>query len=152
MRKGYKAISTKHSSASNNPEYDWRDQVLWVRSQVAKDVAEQWMIDSRHRWADVWWTLDQFLRLADEYSRLEPSKVLGRVIFDVIRRSTACRLKGWLNVTDVVHAVKAKHKGVVAFDIFAAGVGGLGLPRDISFSQVTIPGKGAGGLITTVFV
>jgi hypothetical protein len=64
------------------------------------------------------------------------------------------RLKGWLNVADVVAELGSmgKAKRLSAFDVFAAGVGAMGLPRDMAYAQVIIPGKKSGTFSTTVFV
>ncbi len=122
-----KASSTKHSYASKDPDYDWRNQVIWVCSPVLKDLVVQWMADSRRKWADVWWEHEQFLRLGEEYRGLVPPKCVGSAVFEAIKHSRGVRLMGWLNVADVIRDVaKAKHKGMVAFDVFAAGVGTLG--------------------------
>jgi hypothetical protein len=118
------------------------------------DVAASWMQDSGHKWVDIWWDLTDFGRLAEGYRGLVAPKGLARVVFSAIGRCKAVRLKGWLNVADVVAEVGSmgKARRLSAFDVFAAGVGAMGLPRDLAYAQVIIPGKKSGTFSTTVFV
>jgi hypothetical protein len=127
---------------------------MWTRSNMPPDVAAGWMQESGNKWVDIWWDLMEFGRLAEGYRGLVAPKGLARTVFDAVGRSKAVRLKGWLNVTDVVAEVGKYGKGkrLSAFDVFAAGAGLLGLPRDMAYAQVIIPGKKSGTLSTSVFV
>jgi hypothetical protein len=118
------------------------------------DVADGWMMESGHKWVDTWWDLEEFGRLAEGFRALVAPPGLARTVYDAILRSKATRLKGWLNVTDVVAEVvrHTKTKGLSPFDVFAAGAGSMGLPRDMAYAQVIIPGRKSGTFSTSVFV
>ena len=145
---------TKHSYASKDPSYDWRTQVVWVHSHVAKDECARWMRDSGHKWADVWWEHDRFLKMAQEHRGLIGSKAVTTAMFEAVGQAQAVRFNGWTNIGDVIgHMTKqGKLRGLLAFDVFAAGIGSTGLPADMSFAQVVIPGKRGKGFSTTVFM
>jgi hypothetical protein len=131
---------------------DWRGQVLWTRCDMPSEVAESWMAESGRKWHDTWWELEDFSRLAASFRALVAPTGLARIIYDAVVRSKATRLKGWLNVADVVTEAGRKAKGLTPFDVFAAGAGSMGLPRDIAYAQVIIPGKKGGTFSTTIFV
>ena len=135
-------------------DVDWRGLVVWTRSSMPPDVAASWMQESRHKWVDIWWDLSDFGRLAEGYRGLVAPKGLASAVFNAVGRCKAVRLKGWLNVADVVVELGSmgKAKRLSAFDVFAAGVGAMGLPRDMAYAQVIIPGKKSGTFSTTVFV
>jgi hypothetical protein len=135
-------------------DVDWRGLVMWTRSSMPPDVAAGWMQESGNKWMDIWWDLTEFGQLAEGYRGLVAPKGLARVVFNAIGRCKAVRLKGWLNVADVVAEVgiMAKGRRLSAFDVFAAGAGAMGLPRDMAYAQVIIPGKKSGTFSTTVFV
>ena len=150
-----RAAALQHTKACLALEsVDWRVMVVWTRSDMPTEAATSWMQEAGHKWGDIWWDLAEFGRLADAYRGLVAPKYLARTVFDAVGRSKAVRLKGWLNVTDVVAEVGRHGKGkrLSAFDVFAAGAGQLGLPRDIAYAQVIIPGKKSGTFSTSVFL
>jgi len=131
---------------------DWRGQVLWTRSDMSSEVAAAWMTESGRKWHDTWWELEEFSLLAENFRALVAPAGLALTIYDASLRSKATRLKGWVNVADVVTEVGKKVKNLTPFDVFAAGAGSMGLPRDIAYAQVIIPGKKGGTFSTTIFV
>jgi hypothetical protein len=129
------AISYQHKE----PGYDWRRIVVWSEAVVDFWTADEWMKAAGHKWRDVWWEEHQLDHLLHVFSKLAPARGFGSKVYDVIRDCTAAtRFKGWINLSDVVYALRTKNPKATPFDIMAAGVGPAGLPRDFVFCRVTV--------------
>jgi len=134
-KKGYwKYLDTALSFAGT---LDWRNKVNWQVHQAEPTKFGEWFSNSEWQTHEdrLMWETEQFAEDLELFSRLMVPKNAGDQIFMAIRelseKQEATPLRGWIPVPEVVYHLKSTLKGIVVWDVMAAGLA-CGYPRDLA--------------------
>jgi len=81
-----------------------------------------------------------------------PQKPFDKILMairELSAQNEGAPLRGWVAVADVVYKLKSTLKGIVVWDVIAAGLGARGTPRDLAYLEVKV--RADGNDYTTVF-